>query len=148
MLNEKVRSAITRLTSVSADAKIIADRLLGKEVSTSASYSEDEVIALRNQIEILNGQVAELRLLLASQEPEEEDPLDDAAEARFKTTFDQTLGNSAFAVLDNIYNEEYISSFPRQIRYLMALCLVNWCNRRKFAPTTLWNDLMVNNGSM
>ena len=148
MLNDKVRSAISRLTSVSNDAKIIADRLIGKEVSTSASYSEAEVIALRNQIEILNSQVAELRMHLSSQEEDEVDQLDDAAEHRFMLTFEKTLGDQAFAIINGIYTEEYILTFPRQIRYLMGLCLVNWCTRRKFVPATVWHDLMVNNGSV
>lgn len=150
MLNEKVRSAISRVTSVSHDAKIIADRLMANTNSVSTSSTSDaEVIALRNQIEILNAQVAELRLLVNTQSDDDEiDELDDAAEHRFKKTFEQTLGTQAFAIVNGIYTEEYISSFPRQIRYLMSLCLVNWCTNRKFEPATLWHDLMVNNGSL
>lgn len=149
MLSEKMRSAIARVSSVSDDAQIIAQRLLANSVSTSASASDSEVIALRNQIEVLNAQLSELRLTIAAQSDDNEiDEMDDAAEHRFKKTFETTLGNQAFAVINQIYSEEYVSSFPRQVRYLMALCLVNWCTNRKFVPAQLWHDLMVNNGSL
>ncbi len=148
MLSEKVRSAIARVTNVSADAEVIAKRLLANSESTSASI-DPEVIALRNQIEVLNAQLAELRLTIAAQgDDNEPDEMDDAAEHRFKKTFETTLGNQAFAVVNQIYSEEYISSFPRQVRYLMALCLVNWCTNRKLVPAQMWHDLMVNNGSL
>lgn len=148
MLNEKVRSAISRVVGVSKDARIIADRLLQNQVST-ASDSSAEVIALTKQIEVLNSQLAELRLQLVSQADEEEvDQLDDISVHRFTETFQKTLGAEAFATISAIYTEEYITSFPRQIRFLMALGLVNWCTNRKFAPATLWHDLMVNNGSL
>lgn len=150
MINERVRAAILSLSTVSANARKIAERL-GAETGTSlsAGIDSDDVQALKKEVEVLNTQLSELRNYVSNYDDDEEDRvMSEEEQTHFKETFLLSLSDQPFVIPLQVYDEEYLSAYPRNIRFLICTALVNWCTGRKFDPAPLWYNVMVNNGSM
>lgn len=149
LMNDKVRSAIQRLSTVSNSAKAIAERLgVTAQISMSADGVAD-VAELQKQIATLTQQISELRTLINEQDDDDVGtPLSESAQQHFMEVFTTNLGTQSFAVVNQIYDEDYLEAYPANLRYLICTALINWCSARKFDPAPLWYSVMVNNGSM
>lgn len=150
MMNERVRAAILSLSTVSNNARKIADRL-GVDVpaSLSASTNSEDIQALKTEIETLTTQLSELRNYVSNyDDDDEEKEMSEEEQTHFKETFTLSLADQPFVIPLQVYDDEYLSVYPRNIRFLICTALVNWCTHRKFDPAPLWYNVMVNNGSM
>lgn len=149
MFNEKVRSAIFNLTSISQNAATIAQRLTeANGVSLSAVERVEDVASLKAQIDTLNAQLSELRNFVKNYDDEDEKELSEEEKSHFLQMFVASLGDQPFVVPEQVYDEEYLNVYPRHLRFLICTALVNWCTSRKFEPSQLWYSVMVNHGSM
>ena len=146
--NDTVRAAILRVSDVSNSARNIAHRLHMNEGKSVTASDVTDVDALKAEIERLNQQLSDLRLYITSTEDDDDDGQTDAQRQQFVDRFAASLGTQSFAVLSSVYDEDYFDKLSPRTRYALSVVLVNWCSERKFKPSELWYNLMVNNGSL
>lgn len=153
-MNEKIKQTIQSISELSFSARVIADRL-GVATSSSGTVktalakdtpSANDVKALKDQIEQLNRQIEELKHQL-------DDEADDAVFTDdqafdFTESLNKTLQEMPQAIISSVYSLAYLKPYPRNIRYLICLTLVNNFTSRNLKPLDLWYGVVANNGSI
>jgi hypothetical protein len=146
-MNEKIRSTIEKISALSFNARVIADRLgvkgSAKQVSTSAGV--EDVNTLKDQIITLNKEVDALRDLI---DDEHDAVFTDEQASTFTAAFEKSLADLPHVVISSVYTAEYLKANPRNIRYLICLTLVNTFTTRNLVPMPLWYTVIANNGSL
>lgn len=150
MINPTVRAAIFQLTSVSQNARTIANRLKlqAKEEKFSAQASST-VEELEAQVADLTEQLQTLRSQVSALDAEDDEAeMSEHDQQEFTRAFSEGIEGMRFGVAESVYDIDYFEPYSRQKRMLMCTALVEWCNTNKLKPTTLWYSIMVNNGSI
>lgn len=152
MFNDKIKEAIQSISAISFNARVIADRL-GVSTSSSgtvetalAAAKTDDVKELKAEIERLTNEVQRLHHLV-DDEPEEAVFSDEEA-YNFSQSLDKTLTAMPQILITTSYNRAYLKPYPRNIRYLICLALVNNFTARDLKPLPLWYGVVANNGSL
>lgn len=152
MLNDKIRGTIGSISALSFKARVIADRL---GVSTSSAGTTQTALAQdqSSDVELLKAHITELTeevdslRHLADMDADDAIFTDEQAEA-FTQTFDKSLREMQQSVICSVYNRDYFKPYPRNIRYLLCLTLVNNFTSRNLTPQPIWYELVASNGSI
>ena len=149
MFNDKIKRTIESISAISSNAKVIADRLgvtAGTSQTALAKSSTSDVEALKREIDRLTKQVERLQGQL-DDEPDDAVFTDDDA-YEFQQQLEQTVGEMSQAIVCAVYNETYLKPYPRNVRYLICLSLVNSFQTRNLEPLPLWYGVVANHGSI
>lgn len=145
---QNLRAIIKDLASSSVRADQIVLRL--------ASYSSlavpiDSVAGLTTEIETLRREITGLRsvvTILQEYSEEVDEDLTDEQEKAFQTSMETIVEKLSWNDMVFGYSKQIMSTYPKNLRYLIALALVNSCTLRDLPGEDFWQDLVSKQGVM
>ena len=157
-MNNTVTRILGDISTLSASAKTLVDRLPMKYVSTAADevptptelafgdgIDISELQTLRAKVVMLESRVLELTQDLEAARDVE---MTDVEAANFKTTFTRRAVDTPQPFLEAVYDRSYFIGTSRSLRPLIAQCLMEITQNRNKPVPTLWQRAANSDGAI
>ena len=127
-----------------AQSSAIAQELIGR-LSTSSSIEIETIENLKTKIAEQQSQIQTLTYLLNEEQQEEQYSDEDIAETL------QSLQSTFLPIERSILIQGYAASrlkiYPTNLRYIVALALLNVCAIKEYQPDPIWQQVVAKHGA-
>jgi hypothetical protein len=148
--NPKLPEILQQLAHSSLLANSIVTRLSSYSNSSLSFVPADQTTALREEILKLEQIIANQQELLSSINTSDindfDVEFDDAEEQTFLQTLSSTFNSMTLSELTFGYTKDVLKLYPRRLRYLIALSLVNTCTLKNYSPLSIWQEILSKQG--
>ncbi len=156
-MNKMIRQHLDEVAQLSDAARELAQRVVEASASRKvlrAQASVDVALpeptdeqSLLDKLDALQARTQDLQAALDDAlHPDAK--FTDAEGAAFIESFNQGLKTLNAAQIEQLYTRAYFSVYPKNIRALVATCLVNEFDSRALVPLDLWVSLIAKNGAL
>lgn len=142
-MDDNIRRMVERISSISDEAKIVAERLLVRQSVSSADDKDVQIAQLRALISDLKEE-----LDMQSYDIEDDVDLTDQEETSLRDVFSKTLDKMPTQSILGLYGAHGLRSYAPNIRVILCSCLNVEFEKRKITPDPLWHSIIVNNGAI
>lgn len=150
MNNQKLPEILQQLAQSSLLANSIVTRLSSYSNSSLSFVPADQTTALREEIVKLQNIIAnqqELISVISNSDPNDFDvEFDDAEEQQFLQILNSNFNSMTLSELIFGYTKDVLKLYPRRLRYLTALALVNTCTLKNYSPLSIWQEILSKQG--
>jgi hypothetical protein len=148
--NQKLPEILQQLAQSSLLANSIVTRLSSYSNSSLSFVPADQTTALREEIVKLQNIIAnqqELISVISNSDPNDFDvEFDDAEEQQFLQILNSNFNSMTLSELIFGYTKDVLKLYPRRLRYLTALALVNTCTLKNYSPLSIWQEILSKQG--
>jgi hypothetical protein len=130
-----------------------ADQIATRLASYSSLDSPVETVGvLQREVTALNEEITRLKFLVETLQDYSSDSayeeLTDEQEATFLKSMRVIVDKLSWVEMTFGYSPQTLASYPKNLRYLVALSLVNSCTVRDLPPEPFWQELVTKLGVM
>ena len=121
-----------------------ANLLVSRSASLSSMVETNTLSELRSQISTMSAQIRTLQAAIA-EIPDAE--FSDVEEHEFRHTLMASIKEIPVPRLVRVYSLDYFRPLPKNVRLVIASCLVNEFQERGAEPLDFWLSILAKNGA-